>query len=46
MKQLKLIFITCKCFCRLTEVASRNYFRQACAGLDYLHYHNVVHGDL
>eukprot|EP00967_Tisochrysis_lutea_P000625 scaffold799_cov18-Tisochrysis_lutea.AAC.1 len=22
------------------------YFRQACLGLDYLHYNHVVHGDL
>ncbi len=28
------------------ERIARDYFRQACAGLDYLHYHNVVHGDL
>ena len=23
-----------------------DYFRQVCQGLDYLHYNNVVHGDL
>ncbi len=28
------------------ERIARDYFRQACSGLDYLHYHNVVHGDL
>ncbi|EFJ50738.1 serine/threonine protein kinase 3, partial [Volvox carteri f. nagariensis] len=30
----------------LGEDTAREYFRQACLGLDYLHYNNVVHGDL
>ncbi|KAG2494526.1 hypothetical protein HYH03_007293 [Edaphochlamys debaryana] len=30
----------------LGEERAREYFRQACLGLDYLHYNSVVHGDL
>ncbi|GLI58969.1 hypothetical protein VaNZ11_000756 [Volvox africanus] len=30
----------------LGEDTAREYFRQACLGLDYLHYNNVIHGDL
>ncbi|GLC68350.1 hypothetical protein PLESTF_000681800 [Pleodorina starrii] len=30
----------------LGEETAREYFRQACLGLDYLHYNKVVHGDL
>ncbi len=30
----------------LGEEAAREFFRQACQGLDYLHYNNVIHGDL
>ncbi|KXZ49935.1 hypothetical protein GPECTOR_19g386 [Gonium pectorale] len=30
----------------LGEERARECFRQACMGLDYLHYNNVVHGDL
>lgn len=33
-------------FSSFPERIARDYFRQACAGLDYLHYNNVVHGDL
>lgn len=30
----------------LPEEVAADYFRQAVAGLEYLHYHKVVHGDL
>ena len=28
------------------ERVALDFFRQTCAGLDYLHYNGVVHGDL
>jgi len=31
---------------RFSEAEAVQHFRQACAGLDYLHYNHVVHGDL
>uniref|UniRef100_A0A7S3QWW4 cGMP-dependent protein kinase n=1 Tax=Dunaliella tertiolecta TaxID=3047 RepID=A0A7S3QWW4_DUNTE len=33
-------------FKRFSEPEAMEYFRQACLGLDYLHYNHVVHGDL
>jgi len=33
-------------FASFPERVALDYFRQTCAGLDYLHYNNVVHGDL
>ncbi|KAF5829050.1 hypothetical protein DUNSADRAFT_16634 [Dunaliella salina] len=33
-------------FHRFSESEAVEYFRQACLGLDYLHYNHVVHGDL
>lgn len=33
-------------FDRFPEELAAEYLRQACRGLDYLHYNNVVHGDL
>eukprot|EP00879_Flechtneria_rotunda_P011490 GHRR01012003.1.p1 GENE.GHRR01012003.1~~GHRR01012003.1.p1 ORF type:complete len:620 (+),score=143.61 GHRR01012003.1:839-2698(+) len=33
-------------FDRLPEDIAADYFRQAVAGLEYLHYHKVVHGDI
>lgn len=30
----------------LPEEVAADYFRQAVAGLEYLHFHKVVHGDL
>jgi calcium/calmodulin-dependent protein kinase kinase 2 len=33
-------------FMSFPERIARDFFRQALAGLDYLHYNNVVHGDL
>ena len=33
-------------FGRLPEEVAADYFRQAVRGLDYLHYHRVVHGDI
>lgn len=34
------------CFARLNETAARNYFRDMCSGLDYMHYHKIIHADL
>ncbi|KAG1654806.1 hypothetical protein FOA52_009179 [Chlamydomonas sp. UWO 241] len=33
-------------FERFPEDVALDYFRQVCAGLDYLHFNHVVHGDL
>ena len=33
-------------FEQLPEEVAADYFRQAVSGLDYLHYHKVVHGDI
>uniref|UniRef100_A0A7R9YVV4 cGMP-dependent protein kinase n=1 Tax=Chlamydomonas euryale TaxID=1486919 RepID=A0A7R9YVV4_9CHLO len=33
-------------FGRFSEDVARDYFRQVCCGLDYLHLNSVVHGDL
>jgi [calcium/calmodulin-dependent protein kinase] kinase len=33
-------------FERLPEEVAADYFRQAVSGLEYLHYHNIVHGDI
>ncbi|KAI8467317.1 MAG: hypothetical protein J3K34DRAFT_523847 [Monoraphidium minutum] len=33
-------------FDRLPEEVAADYFRQAIKGLEYLHYHKVVHGDI
>ncbi|KAJ9518570.1 hypothetical protein QJQ45_018618 [Haematococcus lacustris] len=33
-------------FSRFPERIALDYIRQTCAGLDYLHYNNVAHGDL
>ena len=33
-------------FERLPEEVAADYFRQALTGLEYLHYHRVVHGDI
>jgi len=33
-------------FSTFPEAVALDYFRQVCAGLDYLHYNCVVHGDL
>ncbi len=31
---------------RLPEPVALDFFRQVCCGLSYLHFNNVVHGDL
>lgn len=33
-------------FEQLPEEVAADYFRQAVQGLEYLHYHKVVHGDI
>lgn len=32
--------------CSLGESTARNYLRDIVAGLSYLHYHNIIHGDI